>query len=124
LFAKDMQRVASFYAAALNLRELERDDEHVHLMGPGLDLVVRQIPAALAAAIRIDHPPSRRDDVPVKLVFYLSDICHLRETLSTHGGILDPSPKPWLFDGCEVWDALDPEGNVVQFRIPSVEPTS
>jgi predicted enzyme related to lactoylglutathione lyase len=124
LYAKDLERVASFYAAALSLNVAGRDEEHVHLKTGAVDLVVRQIPADLASKIPVATPPSRRDDAAIKLVFFVSDLPRLHSAVTTHGGVMDRSAKPWVFDGCQVWDALDPEGNVVQFRIPSVEPTS
>ena len=120
LYAKQMGSLASFYAAVLSLSEVGRDGEHVHLSGGCLDLVVRQIPTPVAAAIHIGDPPSRREDVPIKLVFYVPEADRLRKVVVAHGGSLDAAPKPWLFDDCQVWDAADPEGNVIQFRTPTV----
>jgi len=118
LYAKDMGRMSAFYALALGLTKSGEDEEHVHLAAESLDLVVRQIPRDLATAIRIASPPVRREDTPVKLVFYAPDLTCVREAIAAYGGALDDSSKPWSFDGCEVRDAIDPEGNVIQFRTP------
>jgi catechol-2,3-dioxygenase len=36
--------------------------------------------------------------------------------LVVHGGAMDPEEKEWRFHGALVCDALDPDGNVIQFR--------
>ena len=33
-----------------------------------------------------------------------------------NGGVMEPVDKEWSFNGVTVCDALDPEGNVIQFR--------
>jgi len=119
VFARDVDRMASFYAAALDLAAVDRDDEHVLLESPGFQLVVRQVPERLAARIRITDPPERRSGAAVKLVFFVPSIEDVRLAAAEHGGEMDASPKEWTFRGWRVWDGLDPEGNVIQFRAPA-----
>jgi predicted enzyme related to lactoylglutathione lyase len=118
-YAKDMDRVASFYAAVLGLAVGGRDEEHVWLASAELDLVVRQMSGAIAASINIAEPPVRRAHSAVKLVFFVRSIAVVRAAATAHGGVLDAVAKEWLFNGHQVWDGLDPEGNVIQFRAPA-----
>jgi len=85
LYAKDMDRLASFYAAALDLAAADRDDEHVRLESPHFQLVVRQIPGPLAARIQIGDPPEPRWDAAVKLVFFVPNIEEVRAAATAHG---------------------------------------
>jgi hypothetical protein len=36
--------------------------------------------------------------------------------VSDHDGSMEPRDKEWSFNGVAVCDAIDPEGNVIQFR--------
>lgn len=119
VYAKDMDRLSSFYAAALGLAPAERDDEHVRLESPNFQLVVRQIPGPLAARIQIGDPPEPRWDAAVKLVFFVPNIEEVRTAATAYGAVLDEDAKDWTFQGWRVWDGLDPEGNIIQFRAPA-----
>jgi predicted enzyme related to lactoylglutathione lyase len=114
-----MDRLASFYAAALDLAAADRDDEHVRLESPHFQLVVRQIPGPLAARIQIGDPPEPRWDAAVKLVFFVPNIEEVRAAATAHGAAVDQDAKEWTFHGWRVWDGLDPEGNIIQFRAPA-----
>jgi predicted enzyme related to lactoylglutathione lyase len=116
LYAKDMDKVASFYAAVLSLTAVDRDDEHVLLESPAFQLVIRAMPAHVAATIQIAAPPARRADAVVKLVFFVPSIAAVCASVSAHGGVMDKAAKSWSFHGWNLWDGLDPEGNVIQFR--------
>lgn len=116
LYAKDMDRMAAFYAAVLGLAVADRDQEHVLLASETVELVVRQVPSQVAASILITVPPVRRSDSAVKLVFFVPGMAAVHAGAAAHGGLLDATAKDWLFHGWQVWDGLDPEGNVIQFR--------
>jgi predicted enzyme related to lactoylglutathione lyase len=121
LYAKDVDRVASFYVSVLGLKAADRDEEHVLLESPAFELVVRRIPARLAEIVRIADPPKPRQDAAVKLVFFVSSISEARACAQAHGGAVDETAKEWSFHGWHVWDGLDPEGNVIQFRARAQE---
>lgn len=116
LYAKNMDRVAAFYAAVLGVEPTGRDDEHVVLESPAFELVVRQIPSNLASTISIAAPPVRRAEAAVKLVFFVPSIARVRAVAEGRGGLLNGIEKEWVFHGRKVCDGLDPEGNVIQFR--------
>jgi predicted enzyme related to lactoylglutathione lyase len=116
LYAKDINRVADFYAAVLGLKQADRDAEHVVLESTAFQLVVLQIPSRIASTLQIAVPPVRRADAAVKLVFFVPSIADVRGTAEARGGVVNAAGKEWLFKGWRVCDGVDPEGNVVQFR--------
>jgi predicted enzyme related to lactoylglutathione lyase len=116
LYAKDMNRVATFYAAVLGLQPADRDEQHVVLESGGFQLVVLRISREIAATIEIAEPPVRRSEAAVKLVFFVSSISSVRASAASYGGALNPADKEWSFNGFTVCDGVDPEGNVIQFR--------
>jgi predicted enzyme related to lactoylglutathione lyase len=116
LYAKDMDRVAAFYAAVLGLETAGRDDEHVLLESPAFQLVVLRIPSHIASTIQIAVPAVRRANAAVKLVFFVPRIADVRAAAEARGGVLNGAETEWLFNGWKVCDGLDPEGNVIQFR--------
>lgn len=115
LFAHSVERVASFYSAALGLTEANRDTDHILLESPGFQLVVHRIPGTGAPAADMASATSRRA-AAFKPVFFVPDIARLRVAVEKQGGVMEPPDKEWFFDGARVCDALDPEGNVIQFR--------
>jgi predicted enzyme related to lactoylglutathione lyase len=119
LYAKDMRRVARFYAGLTGLTVVRTDDDHVLLESGSFQLVVLSIPKNLAASITIEDPPRRRTDTAVKLVFVVPDLAAARAAAAGLGGGLNPVDRQWRFDDTIVCDGVDPEGNVVQFRQPA-----
>jgi catechol 2,3-dioxygenase-like lactoylglutathione lyase family enzyme len=116
LYAKDVDRLASFYSTVLGLSEANRDHDHVVLESPGFQLVVLQIPHEIAKAIEITVPPARRATAAVKLVFFIPSLDDVRASVEACGGVMNPVDTEWSFQGFTVCDGLDPEGNVIQFR--------
>ena len=116
LFAKGIDRIANFYSAVLGLTEVNRDGDHILLESPGFQLVVHRIPGDRATTVEITTPPARRASAAFKPVFFVGDIAQIRAVVGKHGGVMEPVEKEWSFNGVLVCDALDPEGNVIQFR--------
>ena len=116
IFATNVDRVATFYAAVLGLTEAARADDHIALESPGFHLVVHRITGAGSPAGDITDPPARRAAAAFKPVFFVPDLSRLRGVVQTHGGVMDAAERAWSFNGVAVCDALDPEGNVIQFR--------
>ena len=116
LFARGLDRVATFYCKVLDLSEANRDDDHILLESPGFQLVVHRIPDDSVAARQAAEPPTRRAKAAFKPVFFVHSLGGLRTTVSAHGGTMEPRDKEWSFNGVVVCDAVDPEGNVIQFR--------
>ena len=116
LFANRLDRVAAFYSKVLGLRESHRGDDHILLESPGFQLVVHRIPEHAAAGLTFSEPPVRRASAAFKPVFFVQSLADLRAVANAHGGAMEPMEKEWSFNGMVVCDALDPDGNVIQFR--------
>lgn len=116
LFAQSLDRVATFYSIVLGLNEKNRDVDHVLLESPGFQLVVHRITRGGPAAGDTAGAPTRRAEAAFKPVFFVPSISRLRGVAATHGGIMEPADREWSFNGVTVCDAIDPEGNVIQFR--------
>ncbi len=116
LFAKNLDRVATFYSVVLGLTEANRADDHILLESPGFQLVVHRITAGTSAGAGITGPPARRAMAAFKPVFFVPSISRLRRIVETQGGVMEPADQEWSFNGGTVCDGLDPEGNVIQFR--------
>jgi len=115
LFGKQVDRLAAFYSNVLGLREAGRDDDHVLLESPGFQLVVHRIPAAWPARDPADSS-ARRVTAAFKPVFFVPSLTTVREVVDAHGGKMEPPEKEWSFGAVTVCDAVDPDGNVIQFR--------
>lgn len=115
IFTRDLDRLAAFYEAVLELRRSDGDATWVGLVGPQA-VVVHSIPDDVAATFEVTDPPIVRDDAPIKPWFAVASITAARESAPVHGGrVLDPAQE-WRFDGWLVCDGIDPEGNVIQLR--------
>lgn len=116
VYAKDLDRLARFYAEVVNLEIVHRVEDHVVLESEFFELVIVAIPAATAVRIVISSPPERREATAFKLVFSVPDIAAARTAAAATGGVVDPAAKEWSFQGSRVCDGMDPEGNVIQLR--------
>lgn len=119
LFAADTTKLVEFYSRVCGLRVEGSDDGYVLLGGPAFQLVVQQIPPHIAKDIEISVPPTRRSDAATKLVFFLPDIGLANKAVLDCGGVPAESSTTWIFQGWQVSDTLDPEGNVIQLRAPA-----
>jgi predicted enzyme related to lactoylglutathione lyase len=116
VYAKDIQRVARFYAEVADLEVMHEVDDHVVLESETHELVIVAIPAATAARIVITSPPARRENTAFKLSFAVASLAEARAAAKAAGGELNPPEKEWEFQGLRVCDGCDPEGNMIQLR--------
>ena len=116
VYAKDIHRLARFYAAVADLEVMHEVDDHIVLESETVELVIVAIPAATAARIVINTPPQRRENTAFKLVFPVASLSQARATAEANGGELNPPGKEWSFQGLRVCDGCDPEGNMIQLR--------
>lgn len=116
LFAKDIERVAKFYAEVVPMRIALSQRDLIVLESAQSQLVVHPIPETIARSIEITDPPARRTDVAVKLIFPVSSLAATRAKAPAFGGALNPPGKEFAARGFRACDGHDPEGNVVQFR--------
>ncbi|HUD40546.1 MAG TPA: VOC family protein [Dokdonella sp.] len=116
VYAKDVERLARFYAALLGLRRVHDAAELAVLGGASIQLIVHAIPPAIAATIRIDSPPKRREDTALKFFFTVPSLAEARRSAAALGG--EVLAEVWDGPGFRVCNAVDPEGNVFQLREP------
>jgi len=116
LFARNLDRVATFYSAVLGLDEASRAGDHILLESPGFQLVVHRAVSSGSGVDGAGSTPLRRATAAFKPVFFVPSISRLRSVAEANGGVMEPADKEWSFNGVTVCDGLDPEGNVVQFR--------
>ena len=107
LFVKDLHRMTAFYREVLGLQLVEetRREDWVEFTGGEARFSLHAIPSAIAAEIRIELPPSPREQLPTKLTFTVQDVDATLEMIEQMG--LPLLRRPW--GGIE---AVDPEGNV------------
>ena len=116
VYAKDIQRLANFYAEVADLEVMHEVDDHIVLESETHELVIVAIPAATAARIVIATPPVRRENTAFKLSFAVASLVDARVAAKAAGGALDAPGKEWDFQGLRVCDGCDPEGNMIQLR--------
>src|SRR5262245_23763071 len=116
LFAQNLDQVAIFYSNVLGLAEANRDNDHILLESSGFELAVHRVLGHAAKFIEVAEPPVRRASAAFKPVFFVQSLARVREIVKAHGGTMEPKDMEWSFNGLVVCDALDPEGNVIQFR--------
>ena len=60
--------------------------------------------------------PSAREDSYIKPVFPTRSLSEARELAEELGGRLNPKSEEWEARGFRACEAIDPDGNVIQFR--------
>lgn len=116
IFAKQLERLATFYQALLALPVTHTEADHVILESDGFELVIHAIPAHIADNITITEPPEVREGTAVKLVFPVASLVAARLAAAGFGGALNPMEREWTGGGYRACDGHDPEGNVFQLR--------
>lgn len=117
IYATDLDRLAEFYAGALQFQIVMRDSQHVVLTANSFELVLLKRESA-ANPVESDStiPRPRRSEAAVKPVFVIDSIASARVAAPPLGGIVNAVAHEWRFGPYQVCDALDPDGNVLQLR--------
>ncbi len=112
IFAADPEQLAAFYAATTGLPVEHSDKDHVVLASAWFELVIHKMHGGL----REQGPPTPRRDTAIKPFFVVASLAAVREKAAALGGELEPAKKEWSARGFRACEAIDPEGNVIQFR--------
>lgn len=112
IFATDHRRLADFYAAVTKLSVQLADDSVVVLRCDAYELVIHRLAGEPAPG----DPPVPRQDSYIKPFFPVASLESARERAAALGGRLEPADKEWSARGFRACEAVDPEGNVIQFR--------
>ncbi|AKN64003.1 glyoxalase/bleomycin resistance/dioxygenase family protein [Herbaspirillum seropedicae] len=116
LFAKDVARLAAFYAQVLAVVPKHAHAEKVVIESADFLLVIHAITAPHGDAVEISTPPVLRENVPVKLFLPVRSLSHARLATQQMGGGMKSPDGEWNGPDFRACDGYDPEGNVVQFR--------
>ena len=112
MFAKDLRKMAAFYAEALGMTCGNSDEHHAVLERGGFELVVHQIPHHIANGIEIAAPPLRREGGAVRLDYPVENVADSRSLAKSLGGDIDEAPPAWAGSDTNFYLGYDPEGNV------------
>jgi predicted enzyme related to lactoylglutathione lyase len=118
IYVKGIDRVSAFYERCLGLVVADAAESYRVLESEAWTLSLVVVAHEVAATIDIAVPPRRREDLPVKLVFAVSNIEDVRRVAASLGGEVDGKGDEWDFQGWRHCDGVDPEGNVIQLREP------
>ena len=112
IFTGDHKRLANFYEAITGLTVSFADDQVTVLRSDSFELVIHALPNECA----VDHPPQVRQDSYIKPFFPVPSLSEARERASALGGQLRPAGEEWTARGFRACEAIDPDGNLIQFR--------
>ena len=112
IFTSSRERLAEFYEAMTGLAVSFEDDNITVLGSAAFELVIHSLAAEPAAA----EPPVVREDGYIKPFFPVASLSEARERAVALGGRLRPQSEEWEARGFRACEAIDPDGNVVQFR--------
>jgi len=112
LFTADHKRLATFYEAMTGLAVSFTDEGITVLMSDDFELVIH----SLATEPRVSGPAQVRHDSYIKPFFYVSSLSEVRNKAPNFGGELRPASEEWTARGFRACEAIDPDGNVIQFR--------
>jgi predicted enzyme related to lactoylglutathione lyase len=112
IFTGDHKRVAKFYEAMTGLAVRFADDNHTVLGSDTFELVIH----SLSAEPSVSGPPRPREDSYIKPFFPVTTLSEARERAAALGGQLRPQNEEWSARGFRACEAIDPDGNVIQFR--------
>lgn len=114
LFAKDMDKMVSFYGSVLGLPRVETPDDSadfVSFEAGAVQLALHSIPEKYARGIEIADPPIAREGTPLKVAFGVDNVAQVRRELESRGATLGPVHESGALHLC---DGTDPEGNIFQ----------
>jgi predicted enzyme related to lactoylglutathione lyase len=112
IFTGDHKRLANFYEAVTGLTVSFADDKVTVLRSDSFELVIHLLPNES----RVNQPPQVRQDSYIKPFFPVTSLSGARERAAALGGQLRPAEEEWTARGFRACEAIDPDGNVIQFR--------
>ncbi len=111
IFTGDKERLVRFYQATTGLLVRASDESVTVLASAHLELVIHALPG---------EPPGRsaapRQDAYLKPFFPVASLAETREKAASLGGRLQSAEEEWVARGFRACEAVDPDGNVIQFR--------
>lgn len=114
IYAKDKERVASFYQSVLGMTRAHEAPGLIVLRSPDIQISVNAMPAEVSSRISIASPPVKRDNAAFKFFFTVPSLSAAENAARELGG--EVLPEQWQGPGFIVRNAVDPEGNIFHIR--------
>ena len=112
IFTGDHKRLAKFYEGVSGLSVRYADEGITVLGSETFELVIHSLPNEPT----LSDPPRVREDTYIKPFFPVRSLAEAREKAAALGGQLRPQNEEWEARGFRACEAIDPDGNVIQFR--------
>jgi len=112
IFTGNHKRLAKFYEGMTGLTVSVADDDITVLRSDTLELVIHSLPSEPP----VSNPPRVREDSYIKPFFPVASLSEARKKAAALGGQLRPQSAEWTARGFRACEAIDPDGNVIQFR--------
>jgi predicted enzyme related to lactoylglutathione lyase len=110
----DKDRLAQFYEVVTGLNVSARDDGVTVLASDVFELVIHALPGEPVNQAAL---PGRESYV--KPFFPVKSLAETRKRAAAFGGQLSPASEEWSARGFRACEAIDPDGNPIQFREPA-----
>lgn len=111
IFTGNRERLVRFYAPLTGLDVRVDDDKVAVLASDEFELVIHSLAG---------EPPGEasqpRNDAYLKPFFPVRSLSEAREQARALGGELGPATEEWMARGFRACEAVDPDGNRIQFR--------
>lgn len=111
IFTGDKERLARFYEAVTGLPVRTNDGSVTVLASDEFELVIHALPGEPV----VQSPPQGRDSY-VKPFFPVKSLSKARKQAAGLGGRIGPAAEEWKARGFKACEAIDPDGNPIQFR--------
>lgn len=111
IFTGDKNRLVRFYEPMTGLKVRVDDGDVTVLASDEFELVIHALRSE--SQVQASRP---RDDAYVKPFFPVKSLSEARECAAALGGQLSPATEEWEARGFRACEAIDPDGNRIQFR--------
>lgn len=111
IFTGDKARLTAFYQAVTGLPLRLNDDTITVLANEHFELVLHALPNEPTG-----QPRAHRPDAYIKPFFSVRSLSEIRARAAALGGQLRPPTEEWTARGFRACEAVDPDGNAIQFR--------
>ena len=112
IFTGNRERLSRFYESLTGLPVRFSDDSVTVLGSDGFELVIHALPGEPQPGAK----PAVREDSYIKPFFPTSSLSEARNLAARLGGEMRPQSEEWEARGFRACEAVDPDGNVIQFR--------
>ena len=111
IFTGGKDRLARFYEAVTGLEISTEDDKVTVLTSEEFELVIHALPGE-----PVNQAMQRQREAYVKPFFPVKSLAETRKRAADFGGQLSPANEEWEARGFRACEAIDPDGNPIQFR--------